>query len=84
MPGDPACCCQPLAAVIQPVTLELVNLAPKEYITTHKMTYPAKIIYTRSDVEGGAAAYSGFKLEQSEVYLNHVFLGPRTLLLGLK
>lgn len=69
---------------IQPVALELVNLAPKEYITTHKITYPSKIIYTRSDVEGVAETYPGFKLEQSEVYLNHVFLGPRTLLLGLK
>lgn len=29
-------------------------------------------------------AESGVKLEQSEVYLNHVFLGSRTLLLGLK
>lgn len=69
---------------IEPVTLELVNLAPKEYITTHKVTYPSKISYTRSDGEGGAATYPGVKLEQSEVYLNHVFLGSRTLLLGLK
>jgi len=69
---------------IQPVTIELVNLAPKEYITTHKLTYPSEITYVSSEAGGDAKPYPGVKLEGSEVYLNHVFLGPRTILLGLK
>ena len=66
-----------------PVTLDFVNLAPKEYITTHRVTYPEKIAYT-SSATGKAATYPGFRLLETEVYLNHVYSGPRTPLLGLK
>ena len=69
---------------IEPVTIGLVNLAPGEYITTHKVTYPTDIAYVSSESGGEARPYPGVELEQSEVYLNHAFLGPRTILLGLK
>jgi len=53
------------------VTLQIVNLAPKHFITTHKVSY---------DKQGPS-----FTLEHSEVYLNHVLSGgSRTTLLGLK
>ena len=69
---------------IEPVAMELVNLAPKEYITSHKVRYPSKIVYTSSDKGGGTKMYPGFKLEDTEVFLNHVLNTPRTILLGLK
>lgn len=48
------------------VTLQIINLAPQHFITTHKINSQS------------------FTLEDSEVYLNHTFTGPRTTLLGLK
>jgi len=59
---------------IEGVTLQLVNLAPDHFITTHKVSYD-----TRDEKQR-----PGFTLEDSEVYLNHTFTGPRTTLLGLK
>lgn len=53
------------------VTLHVLNRAPAHFITTHKVKYDAQ-------------NPSGFALEDSEVYLNHTFTGPRTVLLGLK
>lgn len=69
---------------IDPVNLDVVNLAPGHYVTSHNIKYDAKIRYTRSDVEGGEKEYDGFHLEETEVYLNHVFLEPHQILLGLK
>jgi hypothetical protein len=69
---------------IEPVTLEFVNLAPKHYITTHNVKYQKRIPYQRSDVEGGERQLDGFTLPDTEVYLNHTFTGPRTILLGMK
>ncbi len=60
------------------VTLQVVNLSPNHFITTHKVNYDAQIPY-RNDQKR-----PGFTLEDSEVYLNHTFTGPRTILLGLK
>ncbi len=69
---------------IDPVRLEIVNLAPKDYITSHKVKYESKIRYTSSERGGGEKEYPGFTLEDTEVYLNHVLSAPRTILLGLK
>jgi hypothetical protein len=66
---------------IDPVTLEIVNLAPDHYITTHQVKYEAQIPYLRS---GAEKKLPGFTLAGTEVYLNHVFTEPRTILLGLK
>jgi hypothetical protein len=60
-----------------PVDFDVVNLAPGHFITTHGVTYPEKLQF-----EG--AECPAFPVAQTEVYLNHVFSGPRTTLLGIK
>lgn len=62
---------------IDPVDLEIANIAPKHFITTHNVRYDAKVEYK-------GEKRPGFALKNTEVYLNHVFEGPRTILLGLK
>ena len=69
---------------IDPVKLDIVNLAPEHYVTTHKIEYGLKFLYSRSDIKGREKQYDGFHLEETEVYLNHVFLEPHQILLGLK
>lgn len=63
---------------IEGVTLQIVNLAPEAYITSHNVHYDERIPYKEGK------QLPGFTLEDSEVYLNHVLQGPRTILLGLK
>jgi Trehalose utilisation len=65
------------------VTLDIVNLAPNHFITTNKVNYPAQIVFQTAD-SAAEKTLPGFTLTNSEVYLNHVLSGPRTLLLGLK
>jgi hypothetical protein len=62
----------------EPATIQVVNLAPEHYITTHAVKYPEKVAYK------DARELPGFTLTQSEVYLNHVHTTPKTRLLGLK
>lgn len=62
---------------LDPVEWELVNLAPGNPITTRGVKYPARTSYKGK--QRGA-----IPLAHSEVYLNHVFKEPRTILLGLK
>ncbi len=69
---------------IEPVTLQVVNLAPKHFITSHQLEYPGRIAYTPSDVGGSETSRPGFTLPESEVYLNHTYTEPRTILLGFK
>jgi hypothetical protein len=54
-----------------PATFEVVNVAPNNPITTHSVVYPTH------DPDR-------FQLEGTEIYLNHILTGPRTLLLGLQ
>jgi hypothetical protein len=54
-----------------PAAFDVINLAPKHYITTHEVTYPD-------------APHPSFPVVETEVYLNHVFIGPRTTLLGIR
>ena len=69
---------------IEGVSLELVNLNPNHFIMTNKVNYPEHIAFatTNSSVPRGDLA--AFKLNESEVYLNHVLDDSRTLLMGLK
>ncbi len=69
---------------IEPVTLDIVNVAPNHFITTHKVKYPAQIACRAGDDPTSQKELPGFTLHDSEVYLNHVLTEPRTLLLGLK
>jgi len=69
---------------IEPVTLDVVNLAPDHFIAAHKVKYPAQVPYQRSEANTSIENLPGFTLKESEVYLNHVLTGSRTVLLGLK
>ena len=59
------------------ITMELVNLAPDHYVTTHKVTYARTTDYK-------SASRPSIELDDTEVYLNHDFTGERTILLGIK
>lgn len=61
--------------------MELVNLAPRHFITSHKVNYEQKFAYT-SEAGGKKKKLPGFALRDTEVYLNHVYLRPRTILMG--
>jgi hypothetical protein len=68
---------------IEGVTIEVANLAPDHFVTTNKLVYP-DLVSVASPDSGAAAPFPGIKLPESEVYLNHVLKGPRTILMGLK
>jgi hypothetical protein len=55
---------------------DIVNLAPKDPITTHGITYPLQI-------ERNGKKLPGYHPKPTEIYLNHVLTGPHTILLGL-
>lgn len=73
----------PAYKYIDDMNMNVVNLAPKHFITTHQVNYPEKIDYQR---EGTPKFKSlpGFNFPKTEVYLNHNLLTPRTILLGFK
>ncbi|MGE5567641.1 MAG: FG-GAP-like repeat-containing protein [Rhodospirillales bacterium] len=66
------------------IEMEIVNLAPNHFITTRDVNYSSKISYKSPDFGGMEKLLPGFTLSESEVYLNHVLEGDRTILLGLK
>ncbi|AEI51051.1 ThuA domain-containing protein [Runella slithyformis] len=65
------------------ITMEVVNLAPAHFITTHKITYPSSIAYTREG-QREEKELPGFVLPKTEAFLNHDLKSPRTILLGCK
>jgi hypothetical protein len=69
---------------IEPVSVEFVCLAPDHFIMTNRVVYPQRIAYRRGDGTESEEWLPGFGLQNSEVYLNHTFTAPRTVLLGLK
>jgi hypothetical protein len=69
---------------IEPATLEVVNLAPDHFITTHRVKYPAKIPWRSAEGSGAEELLPGFVLKETEVYLNHQLVGPHTILLGFR
>jgi hypothetical protein len=64
------------------IDMEVVNLAPRHFITTHKIDYDAKIAYTNE--KGKERNLPGFVLRNTEGFLNHNLHGPRTVLLGYR
>jgi len=60
-----------------PVPLTLVNLAPKDWITTHDVRWESRAEYRGEDRDA-------IEFPATEVYLNHVLNGQHTILLGLK
>ena len=73
----------PAYKYIDDMNMDIVNLAPKHFITTHKIMYPEKIAY---QPEGASKTKNlpSFNFTKTEVYLNHHLLAPRTILLGFK
>lgn len=69
---------------IEPATLDLVNLAPDHFITTHEVNYPTRVAFRLPDEANPPADRPAFTLSESEVYLNHTFTRPRTVLLGFR
>lgn len=67
---------------IEGVTIEVVNLAPRHHITTHKVEYPDRVSYP--DRTGQEKDLPGIRFLHSEVYLNHRLPDQRTILLGLR
>jgi len=68
---------------IEGVTFELVNLNKNHFIMTNQVAYPEQFAYATSDSTANDRL-PGFRLQHTEVYLNHVHTEPRTLLMGLK
>jgi hypothetical protein len=66
------------------VSWQVVNRAPAHFITTHKVEYEGQTAYAPQGVKGSEQTLPCFTLNDSEVYLNHVWTGARTLLLGLR
>lgn len=73
----------PAYKYIDDMSMDIMNLSPKHFITTHKVIYPEK---TKYQPEGTSKTKSlpGFNFPKTEVYLNHQLLTPRTILLGFK
>jgi len=65
------------------INMEVVNLAPKHFITTHKINYPEKISY-KQESETKEKNLKGYKLLKTEGFLNHILRGKKTILLGFK
>ena len=64
------------------IDMEVVNLAPRHFITTHKIDYDTTIAYTNE--KGKERNLPGFVLRNTEGFLNHNLHGSRTILLGYK
>lgn len=69
---------------VEPVAVEFVCVAPDHFIMTNQVVYPRQIPYRRGDGAEPETPLPGFRLTDSEVYLNHTFTAPRTVLMGLK
>ena len=69
---------------IEGVTIEVANLAPDQFVTTNKVSYPDLVTPIAPSSGAAGAPLPGIRLPESEVYLNHVLSGERTVLLALK
>lgn len=69
-------------AYFDPVTYQVVNLAEGNPITTKGVTFDQTVDFT--DPVRGGRKLPGTSFTETEVYLNHVLMGQRTLLLGMK
>jgi hypothetical protein len=69
---------------IEGVTIEVANLAPDQFVTTNKVRYPDLVVPGAQAGGMTPAPLPGIRLPESEVYLNHVLTGDRTILLALK
>jgi hypothetical protein len=68
---------------IEGVDFQVLDLNPSHYITKNKTTWPEKVASSKAN-DSVAESLPAFSLHDSEVYINHVHTGPRTILMGLK
>ncbi|MBV9081288.1 MAG: ThuA domain-containing protein [Acidobacteriaceae bacterium] len=66
-----------------PVSFDLVNLAPNHPITSKNVQYEETVEYS-SPLTQGLRQLPGTRFNDTEIYLNHRLLGQRTILLGIK
>jgi hypothetical protein len=69
---------------IEGVNFTVVNLNPSHFIMSHGVSYLTNFVYASTNATVPDGGLPGFSLPNSEVYLNHVLNGPRTLLMGLR
>jgi hypothetical protein len=69
---------------IEGIKWDLVNLNPNHFIMTNRVDYPARFSYATTNAPIREGRLPGFSLDDDEVYLNQVQIGPRTLLMGLR
>jgi type 1 glutamine amidotransferase len=69
---------------IEGVPIQVANLAPDQFVTTNKVSYPDTVLFAVQADGAVTTPRPGIQFPESEVYLNHVLQGPRTTLLGLK
>ncbi len=69
-------------AYFDPVTYQVVNLAPGNSLM-RRVTFSERVAFT-DPASGGERMLPGTSFPDTEVYLNHVLVGERTLLLGMK
>ena len=72
-----------------PVSFDVVNLMPGNYVASHHVRYDESVPYTDPipwTGESPATEHTlpGTRFDDTEAYLNHNLIGARTLLLGLK
>lgn len=65
------------------IDMQIVNLASDHFITTNKVKYDLQVPYT-NEKGGREKILPGFTISNTEIFLNHVLVGPRTILLGFK
>lgn len=70
----------------EPVALDVVNLAPGHYVTSHGIEWPGTTRYASSDRPSLEREYPSFTLDPTEAYVNHHFTDGRekTVLLGFR
>ena len=73
-------------AFVEPVSLTIVNLNERHFVTNHNIEWGEEIEYQPSDLSVDRQKFPTISLPESEVYLNHKFTdgNDKTILLGLK
>ncbi|HUG80071.1 MAG TPA: hypothetical protein VML01_00295, partial [Bryobacterales bacterium] len=66
--------------------VEVVNLQPHHYVTTHNVDYPGRVSYRPSDEPSTEQEIDAFTLPDTEMFLNQHFTDGRrkTVLLGAR
>ena len=71
---------------LKPVAYDFVNLQPKHYITSHRVTYTRIVEYESSDRPSAPGRFPAIEFAGSEIFINHQFTDGRekTVLFGYR